>query len=164
MLILGENGLSRPNKILQLLISMIPVFLVISSEPSANAIVPQIQNIVVYNSGSDTILNITINHIPAGDPGHYVNFTQVTFSGTVHNFTVPVQSAQTFTISCNVGVVQGTPTATVRANCTVNGWSSSHDIQIPEFSLPLLPLTLALSTSVAVFTIRRTMPRFRKLL
>jgi hypothetical protein len=64
-----------------------------------------------------------------------------------------------FTIQYDLGPIIGNPTINVDAHCIVNGWASASlqnwEGQIPEFSLPMLLLTLILATSVITFVVRK---------
>ncbi len=131
----------------------------------ASAIVPEVRDLVVWSTGSDTVLNVTVFHTPAGDSFHYVYMIQVDISGDVRNFPISVQSTIEFTIPCNpipcnLGPIDGTPLATVRAICTVDGPSAfTAPIQVPELSLLSLLLTLVLASTIAAFTVHRAKRR-----
>ncbi len=62
------------------------------------AVVPQITEIVVWTSGSDTVLNVTVIHSPETS-SHYVNSIEVDVDGEVQAFPVNVQPSTTFV--CN---------------------------------------------------------------
>jgi len=127
-----------------------------------SAIVPEVQNVVVWNSGGDTILNVTVYHDPQTTI-HHVDAIEVDISGDIQSFPVGVQPTTTFIIPCNLGPIEGTPSARVRAHCTVDGYNSwSEPFQVPEFSLPVLLLTLVLITSLAIFVLRKTKSNIRK--
>jgi hypothetical protein len=151
----AKNRLSIPNKPSYVLTLVISVLLIVSFATPVSAIVPQVTNVVVWNSGGDTILNVTVYHDPETS-SHYVDEIEVDVNGAVQSFQVAVQPTTTFTIPCNLGPIEGTPSATVRAHCTLHGWSSWYGpLEIPEFSLLVLLLTLTLVTSLAVFAFRK---------
>jgi hypothetical protein len=108
----------------------------------AKAIVPQVQDIIVWNSGGETILNITIYHTPV-TPFHHVDKIEVDVEGSITSYTVD-QTSITFIFQTNLGQIAGTPSTRVRAHCTIDGWSSwSETFQIPEFpSWIILPLLM----------------------
>jgi len=146
---------SRLNKLSYTMILIISVFLCVSFVTPVFAIVPQVTDVVVWNSGGDTILNVTVFHDPETSL-HHVDMIEVDVSGNIQSFPVEVQPTTTFTIPCNLGPIEGTPSARVRAHCTVDGWNSwSELLQIPEFSLPVLLLTLILIASLAFFALRK---------
>ncbi|HEY4674807.1 MAG TPA: hypothetical protein VIH48_01995 [Candidatus Bathyarchaeia archaeon] len=81
---------------------------------------------------------------------------EVNISGEIQSFPVSLQAAETFVVQCNVGVVQANPMATVRAHCTIDGYSSWFGpIQIPEFSSIVLFLMLLLVTALTLASIRK---------
>jgi len=147
--------LNIPTKTPYILFFVVPILLSVSFVTPVFAIVPQVTSVVVWNSGGDTILNVTVFHDPETSL-HHVDEIEVDVSGNIQSFPVEVQPTTTFTIPCNLGPIEGTPSAKVRAHCTVDGWNSwSEPFQIPEFSLPILLLTLTLVTSLAIFTFRK---------
>ena len=147
--------MSRTNKPSYILILVISVLLCLSFATPVFAIVPQVTDVIVWNSGGDTILNVTVYHTPETSL-HHVNEIKVDVEGNIQTFPVEVQPTETFTIPCNLGPIEGTPSATVRAHCTVDGWSEVYGpIEIPEFSLPVLLLTLTLVTLLVVFVFRK---------
>jgi len=151
-----KNQLSRLKELSYIVILGISVLLSVSFVTPSFAIIPVLTDVDVWNSGGDTILNVTVFHSPE-DPSHHVDLIQVDIEGNIQNFTVVVQPTTTFTIPCNLGPIEGTPSARVRVRCTVDGYNSwSEPFEVPEFSLPVLLLTLVLVTSLAVFVLRKT--------
>ncbi len=149
-----KNSLSRLNKFSYILILGISILLVVSFATPVFAIVPQVTDVVVWNSGGDTILNVTVYHTPV-TPSHHVDEIEVDVEGNIQSFPVE-QSTTTFTTPCNLGPIEGTPSAIVRAHCIVDDWSSWSDpIEVPEFSLPALLLALIIVTSLAVFALHK---------
>ncbi|MFC1487113.1 hypothetical protein ACFLRN_05445 [Thermoproteota archaeon] len=121
-----------------------------------------IDSVVPYPSGTDTILNITITHIgPNASPGvfnplNFVDSIDIDMDGDLQTFgdvqSVNVADASygvtTFSIQYNMGEVTGTPTVYVRANnLQMNGeW---FPYVIPEFPLiHLLPILMVVSIAV----------------
>ncbi len=154
------NVLTLPSIYLRVVI--LGAFLLLSAGliAPASAIVPEVRKLVVWSSGSDTVLNVTVYHTPAEDSFHYVYMIQVDISGDVRNFPISVPSTTEFTIPCNLGPIEGTPLATVRAICTFDGSSAwTAPIQVPEFSLLSLLLTLFLASTIAAFTPRKAKRR-----
>lgn len=49
------------------------------------AIIPQIQDVTVANSGDDTILEVTFFHTPIM-PAHHVNEVEVDIGGLISNY------------------------------------------------------------------------------
>ncbi len=114
------------------------------------AIVPQVQDVIVWNTAGDTILNITVYHTPVTTI-HHVDQIEVDVEGNITSFPVD-QPSETFVTPVNLGQTTGTPSTRVRARCTIHGWSSwSEPFLIPEFTLCTMLFALILVTSLAVF-------------
>ncbi len=145
-----------------LILTILVLSYVTFAEP-AFAIVPTVEKVVPYNVGSSTYLNITVHHFPQDTTPHYVNTIKVTMETNVTQLTISLQPVSApyynFTIQYDLGQVTGDPTINVDAHCIVNGWASASlqnwEGQIPEFSLPMLLLTLILATSVITFVVRK---------
>jgi hypothetical protein len=126
---------------------------------------PQIRNVIVWNDGGSTKLNVTVYH--NGEvAGHYVDTLSVTVtSGTNLSQTFPQSGPHaldpdtlTFNVTLDIGLVSGTPLATVRAHCNSHGWSSQNWTgMVPEYSqlTLLLMLAAALPVALLVHKIRR---------
>ena len=98
------------------------------------AIVPVVQEVVVWSNGENTMLNVTFYHIPV-TTFHYVDQVEVDVNGVVTSYPVS-QSSPTFTAQINLGLISGNPLARTRVDCNVDGWSSwSSQQTIPELSL-----------------------------
>ena len=149
------------NKKLHFLFLILSVFLAISLAEQALAIQPEVRNVVAYDSGGSTLLNITVYHYPEdGSIPHYVNTIEVTMGTNTTDMTIgvqPLSGENTFNVTYNLGPVSGTPTITVKAHCLVNGWSTPNDWTgtVPEFSFPTLFMALALCTLLAAYGCRR---------
>ena len=109
------------------------------------AIIPQMQDVTVTNSGDDTILEVTFFHTPVM-PAHHVNEVEVDVDGVITNYQIS-QDSLTFTAQINLGQITGNPTIRARVQCIVDGWSSwSEQLTIPEFPLwTVLPLVLTIT-------------------
>ncbi len=143
------------NKSFRLLFFIVAALLSMHLTTPAFAGIPVVQNVVVWNNGGNTILNVTVNHSPASPPTHYVNLIEVNVSGTIHTFNL-IQNITTFTYPCNIGPIGAAQDATVRAHCIVNGYSPVYGpVQVPEFLLPILLLTMMLGTSLAIYASRK---------
>lgn len=122
------------------------------------AVVPEVRNVVPYDVGGGTYLNITVYHTPE-ITDHYVNMINITLGSNTTTLTIGVQSLtpqDTFTVSYDLGPTQGTPSITVQARCVLDGWSSVNWSGIvPEFSLLPLLMALALASPSVVFLHRR---------
>lgn len=144
----------RANQASLLLVLIILGSTSLSFTQSAYAIVPVVQIVTVFDADGNTYLNVTVMHTPEIEI-HYVNLIEVIIDSNTTDLTIGVQQLRpdnTFVITYDVGPVTGTPTATVRAHCTFNGWSSSNWIgPIPEFSM--MPLVLFLVTIASMTTI-----------
>ncbi len=104
-------------------------------------IVPDIQEVVFWDNGEDTMLNVTFYHTPV-TTFHYVDEVEVDIDGAITSYPV-TQSSVTFTAQINLGQISGNPPARTRVHCTIDGWSSwSNQQTIPELSswitIPLL--------------------------
>jgi len=130
--------------------------------------IPKVENVIAWKDGANTMLTVTIHHITE-DSGHHVDEINVSVNGGIQSF--PQNSPHlldlvTFTFHVTIGPitgVTGTPTATVSAHCSVNGWSSQLQGgdwvgQIPEFSLPMLLVTMALVTFVFAVAVKKAKP------
>jgi hypothetical protein len=115
-----------------------------------------VNNVVVWSSGDHTILNVTVTHVPPSPPIHYVDKIEVNVSGINHIFNI-IQNTTTFTYPCDLGIIEGTPSAIVWAHCNVDGYNENPygPIQIPEFSTLASLLVLALGTALAAFAYRK---------
>jgi len=138
-------------KLLCFMIVIVSFFCCTFPVSPVKAIVPQVQNIIFWNNGGDTIMNVTIFHTPVTTI-HYVNQVEVDIEGGITNYPIDQPSA-TFTTQINLGQITGNPLARVRAHCTFDGWSSwSNQQNIPEFPLwIILPLFLVTSLIVTIY-------------
>jgi hypothetical protein len=113
------------------------------------AIIPQVQDVTVWNSGGETILNITVYHTPLTSL-HHVDTVEVDVEGNITSFPVD-QPSTTFIVQTNLGQITGTPSTRVRAHCTIDGWSPwSETFQVPEFSSLILLSIFIIATVVVV--------------
>jgi len=154
------------NKFSRILILVFSVLLSSYLTKSASAIVPEVRNVVVYDNGVSTFLNVTVYHYPEETTTpHYVDIIRVTVAGNtteLHIGVQPLTLQNTFTITYDMGPISGTPTALVEAHCIQNGWSSTNKtIQVPEFSLSAMLLTLAFATSLALVALHKARPKTR---
>ena len=83
------------------------------------AIIPQMQDVTVTNSGDDTILEVTFFHTPVM-PAHHVNEVEVDVDGVITNYQIS-QDSLTFTAQINLGQITGNPIIRARAQCIVDG-------------------------------------------
>ncbi|MEM2118207.1 MAG: hypothetical protein QW386_04230 [Candidatus Bathyarchaeia archaeon] len=126
--------------------------------PRAFAGIPAVTNVIVWNDGGDTVLNVTVSHSPQSQTiPHYLDSIEVNVDGDIQTFTVNFRPETTFTVPCNLGPISGTPTATVRAHCNIDGYGSWYGpVQIPEFPNSLLPLMLLFTLSIAIMILHKT--------
>ncbi len=98
------------------------------------------------------MLNITVSHSPQSSI-HFLNYVEVDVSGVVHTFQVTTRSETTFTISADLGSMNETQTATVRAHCNIDGYSTTlyGPITVPESQATLLTMALMLSLLIGAF-------------
>lgn len=151
--------MNASTKLLCIIFTVISFSICMLSVASVEAIVPQVQDVIVWNSGGDTILNITVYHTPVTSL-HHVNEIEVDVDGSVTSHPVD-QTSITFITQINLGQITGTPSARARAHCTVHGWSPwSETVQISEFSLLAILLLFLIATAVVI--IYRTQIKKRK--
>jgi len=126
-----------------------------------------IDSVVPYTSGTDTILNITVTHIaPDASPGvfnplNFVDTIEIDMDGDIQTLgdvqVVNVADASygvtTFNIQYNMGEVTGTPTVYVRANNLQGNGAWFGPYVVPEFSLFLL-VPFFIVGSIAVLLIK----------
>jgi len=145
-------------KALQILVSLIVVLASTAFSSPVLAVVPEVRNVVPYDVGGSTYLNITVYHTPE-IADHYVDMIKVTMGSNTTTLTIGVQSLtpqDTFTVSYDLGPTQGTPSVTAEAHCIIHGWSTVNwSGTVPEYSLPVMLMTLALVSASAVFLHRR---------
>jgi desulfoferrodoxin (superoxide reductase-like protein) len=115
----------------------------------AEALIPSIVSIVPWTSGTDTWLNITINHVgspyPIG-PSHYVSIVELNISGTIHDLPQNPQSTETFIVQYDMGTISSPVTVRARAYCNIHGWGAwSNAITVPEYTISWLTSFLVAS-------------------
>ena len=119
----------------------------------ADADIPSIVSVIVWTSGTHTMLNVTITHSPPPTigPSHYVSIVQVDINGTTTDLAQSPQSTITFNVTYDMGEVTSGSTVRVRAFCTVHGWSDwSNIITVPEYSPSTLLLVLVAAALIMV--------------
>lgn len=143
---------------MQILVSLIVVLASTAFSSPVLAVVPEVRNVVPYDVGGSTYLNITVYHTPE-IADHYVDMIKVTMGSNTTTLTIGVQSLtpqDTFTVSYDLGPTQGTPSITAEAHCIIHGWSTMNwSGTVPEYSLPVVLMTLALVSASAVFLHRK---------
>lgn len=142
----------------RILVSLVIVLASTAFSSSVLAVVPEVRNVVPYDVAGSTYLNITVYHTPE-IADHYVDMIKVTMGSNTTTLTIGVQSLtpqDTFTVSYDLGPTQGTPSVTAEAHCIIHGWSTVNwSGTVPEYSLPVMLMTLALVSASAVFLHRR---------
>jgi hypothetical protein len=125
--------------------------------------IPKVLNVVVYQDGPDTKLNVTVYHFEE-TLSDYVDFLRVyvitgarnvsqTFPQSGPHTLDPV--TQTFNVTLDIGPIGDEPLAQVQAHCISHGWSSQNWTgTVPEYSFPLLLLASSM-TAVALFVKHR---------
>lgn len=119
----------------------------------------EVRNVVPGDVEGITYLNITVWH-DIESSVHYVDTIEVTWGTNTTSLPIdpkPLKPDGTFTVDYSMGPVSGTPTITVRARCTVTGYSGAlpWNRQIPEFpSLVFLPLFI-IGTLVAIMLLKK---------
>jgi hypothetical protein len=124
--------------------------------------IPTITNVVVWNNGGNTTLNVTVSHSPQSS-FHHADAVEVNMSGTIETLMVPLEPTTEFVIIFDLGSIAGTPLATVRAHCTVDLWGASYGpVQVPEFLPFVLLSAMVLATAFSTATYRRFTTRINK--
>jgi hypothetical protein len=116
-------GDEKMKKILALFLLVMSAIICFSINPVSAAQTLNIDSIVPYTRGTDTILNITITHqSPLALPGEwvdldYVDHIEIEIDGAFPYITVNTADYQLthFTVQYNMGEISGTPTVRVRA-------------------------------------------------
>ncbi len=117
---------------------------------------PEVSNVIVWNNGANTVLNVTVSHSPQTSI-HYLDRVEVDLSGDNRIFPVTHRPETTFVVQCDLGIIESPTNATVRAHCNIDGYSLSlyGPILVPEFpSFLILPLFM-IATLLAVIVYRR---------
>jgi hypothetical protein len=128
----------------------------------ALAVKPVVTNVVVWNNGGNTTLNVTVSHSPQSS-FHHADAVEVNVSGTIETLMVPLEPTTEFVIIFDLGSIVGTPLATVRAHCTVDLWGASYGpVQVPEFLPFVLLSAMVLATAFSTATYRRFTTRINK--
>jgi hypothetical protein len=123
---------------------------------------PIVTNVIVWNNGGNTTLNVTVSHSPENDL-HYVNAIEANVSGTIETLMVPVEPTTEFTVAFDLGPINGNPSATIRAHCTYDDWGPSYGpIQVPEFLPPILLLALIFTTTLSIAVCHKLKTKTRK--
>ena len=120
----------------------------------------EVRDVVPLDVAGNTHLNITVWH-DIESSLHYVDTIEVTYSSNTTSLTInpqPLEPDGTFTIDYNMGPILGTPTLTVRAHCTITGYtgSSSWTGQIPEFQLIVFLSVFLTATLAVIIFFKRT--------
>jgi len=138
------------------------VLLSFSFAAPAFATTPAIRNVAVSKIGNSYFLDITIYHTPE-TLSHYVDIIRVIIyaQDNITDLHIDPQALSvddTFTILYDLGPLSGgSASIEVAAHCNVNGWNEvAWRSDVPEFSLPIMLVTLALATLLAVLVLRKT--------
>jgi hypothetical protein len=144
----------RKISLLVLLFFVSLMFIGLQTQP-ANALVPVVESVTPWTSGTLTILNITITHVgsPPIGPSHYISSVEVDVNGTLNTLPQSIpQSTTTFLVQYDMGVISGTLSVQARAFCIVHGYSSwSNTVIVPEFSFFPLVMFFAFATLLVMF-------------
>lgn len=124
---------------------------------SVFADVPQIVNVVVYQDGLDTKLNVTVYHYEE-ILGDYVDLLRVIVTSGAPNIsqTFPQSGPHTldpvkhtFNVTLDIGPISDAPLAQVQAHCISHGWSTQNWTgTVPEYSFPFLLLASSMTAMV----------------
>lgn len=126
----------------------------LSSMGRVFADVPKVLNVVVWDDGGTTKLNVTVYHSDEV-PSHLVDLLTVTLTSGPNLFHEFPQSGphtlesstRTFNVTLDIGSISDAPLATVQARCNLHGPSSLNWTgTVPEYPQMMLALTLAVTT------------------
>ena len=127
--------------------------------PVSAQVLPIINSVEKYTSGTDTVLNITVTMPTVTgqyNPLNFVDHLEIEIDGAFPYAVVNVGSIEKihFSAEYNMGEVTGTPSVRVRYVNNVGGYGDwTEPIVIPEFSLiHLAPILIVIS--IAVLLIR----------
>lgn len=123
----------------------------------------EIRNVLPREVDGATYLNITVWH-DVETSLHYVDIIEVTNGANITSLPIdpkPLEVDGTFYVDYNMGPVSGTPTITVRARCTITGYSGAETWtgEIPEFPSFILLSVFIISTLIACIFVRHTRER-----
>jgi len=116
---------------------------------------PVISNVIVWENGTSTVLNVTISHSPQTS-FHYLDRVEVNVSGDNRIFPVAYRAEMTFVVQCDLGIIDPPINATIRAHCNIDGYSLSlyGPMLVLEFTSMSLPL-FVIATLLAVLVHKR---------
>lgn len=146
--------MKKLSRLSTILIVFTSVLFSVSLVESGWADVPEVRNVVVWNDGELTKLNVTVYHSQEIS-SHYIDSLTVTATGGMNLSQTFSQSPHTlnpttltFEVTLSIGVVENMPLATVRAHCNLHGTSSQNWTgAVPEFQFGALLLAFVLATS-----------------
>ncbi len=118
---------------------------------------PVVSNVIVWNDGANTVLNVTVSHSPQ-TPAHYMGRFEVNLNGDNNVFPVAYHPETTFVVQCNLGIIEAPMNAKVRAHCNIDGYSLSlyGPILVPEFPSMMLQLfTVATLLAAIVYRMKQ---------
>ena len=122
--------------------------------------IPNVENVIPWLNGSDTMLNVTVYH-DQETSFHLIDKVTVNINGDVRVFNLGVQPldpvTSTFNVTLNLGSVADSPQVTVHANCNQHGPSPLYSLTIPELPTPALLLIVILAMSLLVFLQKRAL-------
>ena len=119
----------------------------------------EVRDVVPLDVAGNTHLDITVWH-DIESSVHYVDTIEVSYSSNTTSFTInpqPLEPDGTFTIDYNMGPIPGTPTITVKARCTITGYTggSPWTGQIPEFQYIFFLSIFLTATLIATILFKR---------
>ncbi len=122
---------------------------------TVSAYYPEVSNVIVWNNGANTVLNVTVSHSPQ-TPSHYLDRIEVDVNGDNKIFPVTYRPETTFVVQCDLGIIESPTNATVRAHCNIDGYSLSlyGPMLVPEFSSMLL-LPIFMIATLLVVTVNK---------
>ena len=136
----------------------------LSSMGRVFADVPKVLNVVVWDDGGTTKLNVTVYHSDEV-PSHLVDLLTVTLTSGPNLFHEFPQSdphtlessTRTFNVTLDIGSISDVPLATVQARCNLHGSdpSKSWTGTVPEYPQMMLALTLSVTTLSVLLLHRR---------
>jgi len=164
------NGV-RLNREAIIVLAAVLTLVCLSSTGRVFADTPQVRNVVVWDDGGTTRLNVTVYH--NGEvPGHFVDLLTVTLTGGANPFQNFTQTGphtldpdtSTFNVTPDIGPVSDTPLATVQAHCNLHGWSSQNWTgAVSEYAQVMFVLTLSVTMSLVLLLFKRRSKSMRVL-
>lgn len=153
----------KMSKSTTLAVFVILLLISFASVKSVFADVPIVENVIAFSEGEDTELNVTVYHFEEV-PGDYVNLLTVTLTYGTPNLSQSFPQSgphtldpltHTFNVTLNIGPINDSPLAVVKAHCIQHDWSQQNWTgPVPEYSFPLV-LMLSMSALTVLLKFKK---------